>query len=64
MMAECNFVAALFTRNAVEDAAAQTRAERANVFAFRNQLLNEGVRILIFYVIGNAGSFKLALEFV
>ena len=54
VMAESNFVAALFARNTVENAAAQARAERANVLPFRNQLLNQGIRVLILNVIGNA----------
>ena len=54
MMAEGNFVAALFACYAVKNAAAQARAERTNVLAFRNQLLNQGVRVLILNVIGDA----------
>ena len=61
-MTKGNLRAAKFVGNAIKNAAAKSCAERADVFAFRNQSLDDGVRILIFYVIRNAGSSQLCLE--
>ena len=45
--------------DSVEDAAAQTRAERTHVFARGNEFLDDGIRVLIFDVVRHAGRFEV-----
>jgi hypothetical protein len=54
VVAERNLVAAELVGDAVQDAAAQARAQRARGFAFRDQALDDAVRILVFDVVIDA----------
>ena len=62
MVAEGDFRAVVFGSNSIEDPAAQTGAERADIFPGRNDALNNGVRILIFNVIRHIDAFEIVLE--
>ena len=53
-MAQRNLGAAEFFCDAIEDAAAQTGAQRTDVFARRDELLRDRVGVLIFDVISHA----------
>ena len=54
MVAERDLVAAQFVGDAVQDAAAQARAQRAGGLAFRDQALDDAVGILVFDVVIDA----------
>ena len=61
-MAEGDLVALHFACDAVENAAAETGAERADVAAFRDQALDDGVGVLILDVVFDVDVLEVLLE--
>ena len=64
MMAECDFGRAELARNAIQRTAAQSRAERAHRPTFRNDALDDAVRILLDDAKGNAAFAQVARQHV
>ncbi len=62
LVPERDLRAAELSRDAIENAAAQAGAERADVLSRGNELFDDGVGVLIFDVVGHAGGGEVALH--